>query len=117
MGSSQSNPDPNSQEPKPSLYQRYHNSKRGTISDEDIKKYTGKTRDELKEWADTQPGVGKNQLAGKISMGNTTGLGGMAAAQGYGGWGPSAGESGPNRGMKYPPTKPAGKVVDEEEDD
>lgn len=91
---------------KPSLYKRMHDKKRGQpLSDEDILKYTGKSRAELKTWADGQPGVGKNQLSGKMTMGETSGLGGMAVAEGYGGWGPSSNPNDPNRGMKFPPTK------------
>ena len=99
--------DPTTQkEDKPSLYQRFKKAKGPQpISDEDIKKYTGKSHGELKEWADVTPGVGKNQLAGKLAMGEAAGLGGMAAGFGYGGWGPGAEGSGPNRGMKFPPTK------------
>ncbi|CAM1510903.1 Fc.00g084160.m01.CDS01 [Cosmosporella sp. VM-42] len=104
MGNSSSTP---GKEGK-SIYQRYQDKKNGPgISDEDLKKYTGKTREELNAWADTQPGVGKNQLAGKISMGGTSGLGGVAAADGYGGWGPSAEPNDGKRGMKFPPVKDA----------
>lgn len=95
--------DPKDEPPKKSLYQRFQGSKRGELTDEDIAKYTGKSRAELNAWAETQPGVGKNQLAGKLSAGPTTGLGGMAAADGFGGWGPSAEGKGDNRGMKFPP--------------
>ncbi|OAA35747.1 hypothetical protein BBO_08592 [Beauveria brongniartii RCEF 3172] len=62
---------------KKSLYQRYQDSKRGEpISDADLLKYTGKTRDEFDSWKDTQPGVGRNQLAGTLAMGNAAGLAG-----------------------------------------
>ncbi|PFH56703.1 hypothetical protein XA68_16118 [Ophiocordyceps unilateralis] len=98
MGSSHSSPDSPeaaSDEAKPkSLYQRMQDKKRGPISDEDIKKYTGKTRDELMTWAENQPGVGKNQLAGKLALGPASGLGG---------WGPDAEPTGADRGMKFPP--------------
>ncbi|KAM3484216.1 hypothetical protein MY3957_010094 [Beauveria namnaoensis] len=41
---------------KKSLYQRYQDSKRGEpISDADLLKYAGKTRDEFDSWKDTQP--------------------------------------------------------------
>lgn len=117
MGSSQSTTK-SDQEPNKSksLYQKYQEKKGPKpISDEDILKYTGKTRAEINDWADTQPGVGKNQLAGKISIGNASGLGGAAAAGGFGGWGPSAEPQGPNRGMKFPPKDLEGKpkLVDE----
>jgi len=91
--------------PKKSLYQRYWEAKHGrnkTISDEDLIKYTGKTRAEIIEWGKTAPGVAGNQAAGKISMGPASGLGGFEAAQGYGGWGFDAEQK-----MKFPPTKPA----------
>lgn len=92
-------------EKKLSLYQRWRKAKGPQpISDEEIKKHTGKSRAGLKEWADSTPGVGKNHLAGKLAAGEATGLGGMEAGSGFGGWGPSAEGSGPNRGMKFPPT-------------
>jgi hypothetical protein len=50
--------------------------------------------------------VGKNQLAGRATIGETSGLAGVAMADGYGGWGPSAEPNDVNRGMKFPP-KPA----------
>jgi hypothetical protein len=103
---------------KPSLYQKYQEKKQGPgISDADLLKYTGKTREELNAWADTQPGVGKNQLAGKLSAGPTSGLAGMSAAEGLGGWGHST-EPGDakNRGMKFPPGEPAAAKRLEDED-
>ncbi|GAB0136395.1 hypothetical protein EsDP_00004696 [Epichloe bromicola] len=75
----------------------------GPIDDQDLVKYTGKTRDEINSWAESRPGVGRNQLAGKVGFGSTSGLGGMATAVGYGGWGPNAEPKGANRGMKFPP--------------
>lgn len=98
---------------KPSLYQRFQDKKRGPgPSDEDILKYTGKTREELRTWADDQPGVGKNQLAGKLAVGATSGLGGAGAAGGLGGWGMGA-EPGnaKDRGMKYPPEQKETKEI------
>lgn len=58
-------------------------------------------------WAETRPGVGKNQLAGSATAGPTSGLAGMAMADGLGGWGPGA-EPGDakSRGLKYPPSAP-----------
>lgn len=110
MGSSQSTTDPSGSK---SLYQRYQDKKRPVpISDEDLKKHTGKTRDEINTWAETQPGVGKNQLAGKINTGPASGLGGMAAADGFGGWGMGAEPNNANRGMKFPPQKAPQKTVD-----
>lgn len=103
MGSSQST-SPGDQQPKKSLYRKYQDKKAPKpIPDEDLLKYTGKTREQITTWAETQPGVGKNQLAGKATMGSTSGLGGLAIAEGYGGWGPSSEPRGANRGMKFPP--------------
>ncbi|KAF5000173.1 hypothetical protein FGRMN_1987 [Fusarium graminum] len=104
MGNSQSSSTEQGQ--NKSLYQRFKDSKKSVpLSDEDIKKYTGKTREELNAWADTQPGVGKNQLAGRVTAGGTSGLSGVAMADGLGGWGWSAEPNDANRGMKFPPTK------------
>lgn len=98
-----------------SLYQRYQEQKRGPgLSDEDIKKYTGMSRDELGGWADAQPGVGRNQLAGRAA-GPASGLGGVAAADGLGGWGPSTEPNDGKRGMKFPPEKPKTKEIDQDE--
>ncbi|KOS21928.1 hypothetical protein ESCO_002118 [Escovopsis weberi] len=95
---------PSQPAPKKSLYQSFQEMKRGPgPSEADIKKYTGKSRDELAAWAETQPGVGKNQLAGKITIGPAAGLGGVATAGGFGGWGMGAEPLGENRGMKFPP--------------
>lgn len=91
-------------EQKKGLWQRLNDKKRGpAISDEDILKYTGKTRAEFNDFKDNTPGVAGNQLAGKLGVGDVSGLGGQAAGAGLGGWGPGAGESGPNRGLKFPP--------------
>lgn len=70
---------------KPSLIARiqHHSLGRKThYSDEELKKHTGKTNDELKAWAENAPGVGKNQKAGKIGMG--PGSGGAATIGGDG---------------------------------
>ncbi|KFA60354.1 hypothetical protein S40285_06033 [Stachybotrys chlorohalonatus IBT 40285] len=107
MGSSQSQNKPPSTDKQPSLYQRYQSHKRGSgASDEDILKYTGRSREQITAWAETKPGVGKNQLAGKAAIGSS-GLGGVAMADGFGGWGPGAEPDGPSRGMKFPPSKSA----------
>lgn len=96
----------NSKKPEKSLYQRYQEMKRGKpIKDEDLKQQLGVTKDELMAWAETRPGVGKNQLAGGVAQGPASGLGGMATASGYGGWGPSAAPNDQSRGMKFPPTE------------
>lgn len=89
-----------------SLYQKWRALKGPKpIKDEDILKYTGKTRAELTAWADQQPGVGRNQLAGKLAVGPASGLGGLAAGEGYGGWGTDAepAKGAAHRGMKFPP--------------
>jgi len=83
-----------------SFYQRFHDSKTREISNDEVLKYTGKTKDEIREWGKNRPDVAGNQAAGKLDMGPATGLGGVATAEGYGGWGPNA-----NAPLKYPPTK------------
>ncbi|PKS05416.1 hypothetical protein jhhlp_008792 [Lomentospora prolificans] len=91
---------------KKSLYKRYRDSKASksdTISDEDMLKYTGKTRDEMNNWAKTAPGVAGNQAAGKLTMGPTSGLSGTAATEGLGGWGWDS-----NSAPKYPPKQDQG---------
>ncbi|KAJ0385829.1 hypothetical protein COL922a_005634, partial [Colletotrichum nupharicola] len=55
---------------KKSLYQRLTGSRSGEISEEDMPKYTGKSKEELKEWAKDRPDVGKNQEAGRVDRGN-----------------------------------------------
>ncbi|KAF5019593.1 hypothetical protein F66182_8403 [Fusarium sp. NRRL 66182] len=96
-----------------SLYRRFKDSKKSVpLSDEDIQKYTGKTREELSAWADSQPGVGRNQLAGRAA-GPASGLAGVAIGDGLGGWGPSAEPNDANRGMKFPPSKPADPAQEE----
>lgn len=87
-----------SSEPKKSLYQKFKDSKRGEISDADVLKYTGMSKETLSQWANDRPGVGGNQAAGSIAAGNTTGLGGMMAGEGYGGWGRDS-----NGPLKFPP--------------
>lgn len=86
---------------KKSFYRRIVDSKRGEISEEDLKKYTGMNKAELADWAEHRPGVGKNQPAGKLDAGPGSGFAGAAAGDGFGGWGPGAD---PN--MKFPPVKP-----------
>jgi len=95
---------------KKSLYRRFHDAKRGEISPEEVLKYTGRTKEEINEWAKNEPGVAGNRAAGTLSMGATTGLGGMSAADGYGGWGPNS-----NAPLKFPPKQPVKKVDGEEE--
>lgn len=121
MGNSNSSPgsndnnDNNNNGDKKSLYRRYEDKKRGPgLTDEDILKYTGKTRDELNKWAETQPGVGKNQAAGKISVGSASGFVGAGAGAGLGGWGAEG-----TRKMKFPPqpAQPAKTLDDSDEED
>lgn len=81
----------------------------GAVSDEDLKKYTGMTREQLREWSGgARPGVGPNRGAGDITAGPVSGLGGTAAAFGYGGWGPGAGSQGKLK-FPIPPEKREGK--------
>lgn len=48
-------------------YSSFQSSKRGSgISDEELKKYTGKDREELREWAKNRGGVGGGQPAGAV---------------------------------------------------
>jgi hypothetical protein len=63
-------------EKKPSLLARIQDHSLGAdthYSEEDLKKYTGKSSDELKTWMENAPNVGKNQKASKIGMGAGTG--------------------------------------------
>ncbi|KAJ0158691.1 hypothetical protein CTA2_11072 [Colletotrichum tanaceti] len=74
------------EQPKKSLYQRYQDKKTGrdnVISDEDLLKYTGKSRDEINDWAKDRPGVAGNRAAGTLTAGPASGLGGMATAGGH----------------------------------
>lgn len=106
-------PNPESQTKK-SWYKRYEDAKTGRnvqISDEDLKKYTGKSKAEIDQWAKDRPGVGVNQLAGKLTVGGATGLGGLETANGFGGWGPSAGDD----KMKFPPQKGGGEKKEGDE--
>ena len=67
--------------PKENLYQRYDNARSGRnnkFSDEELEKYTGKSRVELEKWAETTPGVGKNQLS--IAAASKPGIAGDLAA-------------------------------------
>ncbi|TFB02996.1 hypothetical protein CCMA1212_005452 [Trichoderma ghanense] len=117
MGNSSSSPSssdsPNTTDKKKSVYRRYEDKKRGPgLTDEDILKHTGKTRDQLNAWAETQPGVGKNQPAGKISVGPASGFVGAGAGGGLGGWGAEG-----TRKMKFPPEQAAVKSVDESDDE
>lgn len=114
MGNSNSAPESTDNDGnKKSMYRRYEDKKRGPgPSDEDILKYTGKTRDELNAWAENEPGVGKNQAAGKLTMGAASGFAGEAAAGGLGGWGVEG-----TRKMKFPPKQVPAKTVDDSDED
>ncbi|RYP80867.1 hypothetical protein DL769_002245 [Monosporascus sp. CRB-8-3] len=67
--------------PKRDWYVRYQNARLGRdnkISNEDLKKYTGKSKTELEKWAETTPGVGKNQVGKNqvsIAAGSSPGIG------------------------------------------
>ncbi|KAK4459734.1 hypothetical protein QBC42DRAFT_231085 [Cladorrhinum samala] len=107
---------------KKSLYQRYweyKNHRTKQISDEDMLKYTGKSRAELGEWSKSAPGVGGNQAAGTLAAGPASGFGGMAAAEGLGGWG--FGAKGklkyPNGGGAADKKAPQAKEVDDDDSD
>lgn len=102
---------------KKSLYQRWQDKKSGQpISDEELQKHLGMNRDELQSWSESQPGVGKNQLAGSAGKGHMSGLGGVAMADGFGGWGTDAEHNDQNRGMKFPPKKDDEAAVKEGSD-
>jgi len=77
---------------KKSLYKRFHDSKRGEINDEDLKKYTGMSKAQVSNWSQDKE-VGGNQLAGKTALGD-------ANFSGWAGWGWSA-----NARPKHLPTK------------
>ncbi|KAK2611784.1 hypothetical protein N8I77_005108 [Diaporthe amygdali] len=89
----------NADQGKKPLYQRYQDAKRGKpIPEEDLKKYTGMSMDELKDWAKDMDGVAGNQAAGKLNAGPASGFAGYEAAHGVGGWGTDA------KGVsKFPP--------------
>ncbi|KAM0261423.1 hypothetical protein ACHAQJ_002276 [Trichoderma viride] len=116
MGNSNSSPEStDNNTDKKSLYRRYEDKKRGPgVTDEDILKYTGKTRNQLNTWAETQPGVAGNQPAGKLTIGAASGAAGEAAAGGLGGWGSNG-----TRKMKFPPQQkqPAKTIDDSDEED
>jgi hypothetical protein len=103
MGTASSTENNPENAPKKSFYRRYQDSKASRsdrISEEDMLKYTGKTKTEINDWSKDTPGVAGNRAAGTLAMGATSGLGGVAAGDGYGGWGPDS--HGP---LKYPPRK------------
>jgi hypothetical protein len=109
-------PSENPSDKKEGWYSRYQNSKRGEIRDEDLQKYLGKSKEEIMSWAENEPGVGKNRAAGTLAAGNTSGLGGVAAGDGRGGWGHSAGSKDRAGGLKFPPKQPEkGKTPDDDE--
>ncbi|KAH8885458.1 hypothetical protein GQ53DRAFT_828862 [Thozetella sp. PMI_491] len=96
-------------QPKKSLYRKYHDAKTGrnkTISDEDMLKYTGKTKDELEVWAKDRPDVGGNQLSGKIGMG-------PIPVDGALNWAPPG-----KQNLKFPPqSQESKKGLDADEED
>lgn len=63
---------------KPSFYRRYQDRKAGRhvrYTDEQLVAATGKTREELKAWAEGREGVGGRQQSGEAA--NVMGLKGM----------------------------------------
>lgn len=97
--------------PKKSLYRRYEDAKSGRnkpISADDMQRHTGMTPEELSKWSQNREGVAGYQNAGSITAGPATGLGGLAAGSGYGGWGPGASSS-----LKSPPKEQQGPVTNE----
>jgi hypothetical protein len=57
------------------------------ISDEELLAYTGKTRDQLHEWASHQPGVAGNPPAKASKKPRLPGLRGYESVNGYSFWG------------------------------
>lgn len=101
-------------QPKKSWYRRYQDAKSGRnnpISDEELKKYTGKSREELSDWSKDRAHVGGNRNAGSITVGPASGWGGMSAAGGFGGWG-----FGAKGDLKYPPEKAQAKTAEGDEE-
>lgn len=63
------------------------------MTDEELFKATGKTREEFDAWKQTAPGVAGGQAAGDITAGGSSSIGvAFGAGEGYGGWGPEAGK-------------------------
>jgi hypothetical protein len=62
---------------KKGLWQRFQDAKRKEIPPEEVLKYTGRTKEQILEWAKTEPGVAGNQPAGyvKPTFGGTSGQG------------------------------------------
>lgn len=82
---------------KKSLYEKYQDRKRGqgtsNMTDEELLKYTGKTREEFESFKATTPGVAGGQAAGDIMAGGNSGIGTSAGVgEGMGGWGMAAGK-------------------------
>lgn len=113
---------PDAKPPKKSLFQRWTDrNKSEPISDEDLLKYTGKTREEFDKFKESTPGVAGNRVSGTLGMGPTSGIAGFGAQEGVGGWGPGAAPGGKNRGLKFPPgykeeeaAKAKAKAIEEE---
>lgn len=62
------------------------------MTDEELFKATGKTREEFDAFKQTAPGVAGGQAAGSLTAGGASGFGTMAGAgEGLGGWGTDAG--------------------------
>ena len=84
------------------LFSKNKNAGKSAISDEDMLKYTGKTKAEVVEWAKDRPDVAGNQSCATVGAG-------PAGGGGLTGWGPIA-------KAKFPPTPTAKKELDDESD-
>ncbi|RVX66236.1 hypothetical protein B0A52_10163 [Exophiala mesophila] len=60
---------------KYSQYQAMKSGRNQQISDEELKKYTGMDRKQLKDWGDARDGVAGNQRAGTVSSSNAKAAG------------------------------------------
>lgn len=85
----------NTGEGKKSWYSRFQDAKRGPgltgLSDEEYEKQVGMSRNQMNDYMNNTPGVGGDQAAGKVAMGNASAFAGEAQQSGLGGWGHSAG--------------------------
>lgn len=90
-------PSDDNQTRKKSLYEKYQDRKRGpgtsNLTDEELMKYTGKSREEFDAWKNTADGVAGGQAAGSMTAGGNSGIGtAYGAGEGLGGWGTEAGK-------------------------
>ena len=64
------------------------------MTDEELARYTGKTRAEFDDYARSAPGVAGGQGAGSLTVGGTSGVGlAWGVGEGLGGWGYGAGKA------------------------